>query len=157
MAHGLREVLLANGARIEKIDLDTEIEEGEVDALVGRWLEALAARDLTQVLKQPLGGQKRRGACQILRNLSYDLETARQGKGKMEGIQRSKSWVAAHVSTGEGEDRKDIFLLVVSTPSGPRLLPEIDILAGGDRTRKFLNQVSFDRLKKFASDEKITG
>ena len=152
-----REVLLANSERIEKIDFSTEIEDGEVDALVGRWLEALAARDLTQVLKQTASlGKKDEVPMKILRNLSYDLETARQGKGKMEGIQRSKSWVAAHVSTGEGEDRKDIFLLVVSTPSGPRLLPEIDILAGGDRTRKFLNQVSFDRLKKFASDEKIT-
>ena len=150
-----RGALLGNSERIAKIDFTTKVEDGEVEGLVGRWLEALADRDLGKVLGQAAWlGEEGDIPMKALRNVSYDLENSRQGKGKLEGIHRSKSWVAAHVSTGEGEGRKDFFVPVLATPGGPRILPEIDILAGGNRTRKFLNQVSFDRLRQFAGDER---
>ena len=90
-----------------------------------------------------------------LRNLSYDLENSRQGRGTFRKIYRSDSWVAAHVSSGGKEEPKDFFLLILSTPGGARILPGIDLIGGENRTRKFLNRTSFDRLRKFSDNETV--
>lgn len=148
-----RGTLLASSERIGKIDFNGRVEDGEVERLVATWLQALAMRDLGVALAQTawLGGEGEI-PMKTLRNLSYDLESSRQGLGTLEKVYRSDSWVAVHLSTGVGDVRRDIFLPILQTPDGARVLPEIDLLAGESRTRKFLNVVSFDRLRIFAGE-----
>ncbi|MBG7606568.1 MAG: hypothetical protein IZT59_00825 [Verrucomicrobia bacterium] len=148
--------LLVSSERVAKIDFSDPLEDGEVKELVAKWLDALAVRDLDAALGWVAWlGEEGDIPIKALRNLSYDLENSRQGRGTLQKIYRSASWVAARVSTGEGDEAKEFFLPILSTPKGARLLPEIDLLVGENRTRKFLNRVSFDRLQKFAGKEKI--
>lgn len=150
-----RGILLAASERTGQIGFTGGLEDGAVQDLVERWLDALSDRDLGVALAQTAWlGAEGDIPVKTLRNLSYDLESSRRGRGKLEKIYRSESWTAVHISTvGEG-DRRDIFLPVLQTPKGPRVLPEVDLLAEGNRTRKFLNVVSFDRLRPFAGDGK---
>ncbi len=151
-----RNSLLAPGERVGEIDFSAPVEDAAVEGLVGKWLDAIAARDLGAALGCAAWlGEEGDVPMKALRNLSYDLENSKQGRGRLRKIYRSDSWVAAHVSNGEGEETKEFFLPILSTPGGARLLPGIDLLEGSNRTRKFLNQVSFDRLRKFSADGKV--
>ena len=151
-----RGTLLAPRERIGKIDFSSPVPDDEVELLVGKWLDAIAARDLAAALGCAAWlGDEGDVPMKALRNLSYDLENSKQGRGTLRKIYRSDSWVAAHVSTGEGEGAKEFFLPILSTPGGARILPEIDLLGGANHTRKFLNQVSFERLRKFSDVGKI--
>ncbi len=139
-----------------RIDFSEKLEDEEVESLVAKWLDALSNRDLNGVLSQVAWlGEKGKTPLKALRNLSYDFENARQGRGKPLAIYRSASWVAASVSTGHGVEKKDFFLPIISTPGGAKILPEIDLLSGENRTRKFLNEISFDRLLEFSNKAKI--
>jgi hypothetical protein len=44
------------------------------------------------------------------------------------------------------------FYAVVNTPSGPRILLEVDLAVSESRTREYLNDVSLKRLRKTDPD-----
>ena len=151
-----RERLLASSERVDKIDFSSNPDEGEVVILVEQWLDALADRDLKAALAQTAWlGREGEIPVKTMRNLNYELENSRQGRGEILKVYHSSSWVAAGVSTGDGDKAKMSFLPILSTPAGAKVLPEADLLPGGSRTRKFLNRVSFDKLRQFSNEEKI--
>ena len=47
------------------------------------------------------------------------------------------------------------FYLVVRTPSGPRLLAEVDLIAAGNQGRDFLNRTAIQRLENHASPDAL--
>ena len=77
------------------------------------------------------------------------------GKSEVVRIYRSGSWVAVHASAIVEEEVRDFFIIVTNTPDGARLLPEIELLAGESRTRKFLNQDSLTRLEPYVEADKL--
>lgn len=151
-----REKLIASGMAVERLDFQRLATDSEVRGLMGEWMGALKARDIGRAISVSAWF---RGEGEIpmkaLRNLSYDLTNFREGKWKLEGIHRSESWVAASVRQSDGNKVRNAFIPVVVTPSGPRLLPEIDLFAEKSRTRSFLNESSFERMGKFAAKERV--
>lgn len=148
-----RETLLAASTEIETIDFAKLPTNQQVETLLGEWLSALEHWDLGAALGMSawLGGEEKIPT-KALRNLSYDFSQARNAKIRLLSIERSDSWVAAVVGP-EGEMRK-AFLPVLLTQEGPKTLPGIDLIAGDSRTRKFLNEASFNRIEQVAGAEK---
>lgn len=86
----------------------------------------------------------------LLRNFGYEWIAARKPDASHAttlGIVRLGRWAGISIRTDKSGDAATYPLYpVVQTPAGPRLLLEIDLIAGGDRTREFLNEASFQRL-----------
>lgn len=153
-----RQLLMKPSAKLDRIIPADPPTDEQIKALVKAWLAALVKKDLGAALATTawLG----RGAGEIpmkaLRNISYELANADEGKAELVRIHRSASWAAVTVRRVSGERVQDLFLPVVSTPSGVRLLPEIDLIAETTRTRSFLNKASFEMLGKAVDEESIT-
>ncbi|MBC7980206.1 MAG: hypothetical protein H7Y36_06560 [Armatimonadetes bacterium] len=151
-----RETLLKPSAKLETLNQVGAASDEEVRKLSALWLEALETRDIHKALGQTawLGG-KDAMPVKCLRNLSYDIASAKDGKGKLSGIYRSEHWVAAGIQYSSKGQKKNSFYPVFMTKSGPKILPEIDLLSGDNRTRKFLNDSSFAQLARFVEKDKL--
>lgn len=150
-----RETLLQPSVQLEEVEFGTSVSEDEVRALIARWLDALESRDLEKAMAQTAWfGREGEIPMKALRNLGYDFSSAGRGKGELAGVFRTGSWVAASVVRKGPGGTQRTFYPVVMTGTGPKLLPEIDLLAG-DRSRDFLNGASFARLGNFVEQEKL--
>jgi hypothetical protein len=151
-----RESLMSPSVRLEEIVFGEPPSDDEVRTLIGEWLGALEKKDLSAALATAAWlGAGEMIPMRALRNISYDLANSGEGELELAAIHRTDSWVAATVRRDSGERTQNIFLPVVITPRGARLLPEIDLINEDTRTRNFLNKASFDRLGKNVGDEKL--
>lgn len=151
-----RKTLLEPSVRLDGVPLDRQAGDPKVEALIKGWLEALEERDLEETLGYTawLGGGDEI-PMKGLRNLSYELSSAGEQESRLTGIHRSGPWVAAAITHIREDQTKHSFMPVLLTEDGPRLIPEIDLIAGTDRTRKFLNAASFDRLGDFLQGDEL--
>ncbi len=150
-----RETLLQPGVKLEKVEFGEMPSEDEVRALMERWLGALESRNIELAMAETAWfGPEGEIPMKALRNLGYDFSSAKRGKGELADIYRSDSWVAASIFRKDRSGGQHAFYPVVMTAKGPKLLPEIDLLAG-DRTRDFLNEASFVRLGKFVEKDQL--
>lgn len=120
----------------------------EAGNLAEAWVRALNAGDAMAAMKMTVvTGAGREGIFEGLRNLGDDIEEARGGGGEVLGIFRSQEWVAIGVRYGNSRGARNVFLPIIVTRDGPRVLVEARLVSSdGDRTRKFLNEASFSRL-----------
>ncbi len=151
-----RDDLLSPSQRMERIQPQGEVGDEEIRLLVSEWLAALSSRDLPAILARIAWlGEEGDIPEKALRNISYDLDDPDLRDRKLQKIYRSENWAGARVTCGSEKGAKELFIPTLMTPGGARLLPGIDLLAGGNRTRKFLNEASFERLRGFAGDEVV--
>ncbi|MFD2257081.1 hypothetical protein ACFSSA_10360 [Luteolibacter algae] len=151
-----REILLKPSQRLDTLDFDNLANDSQVRAIVERWVAALDEVDLMAALACSAWlGEIDAIPMKTLRNLSYELDSSSEAQFSIENIYRSNSWVAASLKKISDDKVSHAFIPVVITPSGPRILPEIDLLADDSRTRNFLNNASFRQLENFAPQEKI--
>jgi len=91
-------------------------------------------------------------ASHFLRNFGYEWIDAHRpdaAPAKVLGVVRHGRWAGISLRTDKSSDAAVYPLYpIVQTPAGPRLLLEIDLVAGGDRSREFLNEASLQRLGK---------
>lgn len=153
-----RELLLKPSVKLDEIVRAEPPSEEQIKALIDDWLDALNRKDFGAALATTawLGGEPGEIPMIALRNISYELANADQGKTEMVAIHRSALWAGVTVRRVSGERIQDLFLPVVATHAGARLLPEIDLIAENTRTRSFLNKASFERLGKAVDAEAIT-
>lgn len=150
-----RESLMQPGVKLDRIDFGKQPTDDEVKALIGDWIAALENGNLPSALSNSAWLAGDDGIpMKAIRNISYELSNAKRGKSALSEIHRSASWVAASIRCESGGMFHDIFIPVVMTPAGARLLPEVDLLADDTRVRNFLNEASFGRLRKSVGDEK---
>lgn len=151
-----RAALMRPSVKLEGVDFGKPATDEQVTGLVDAWLAALDDRDLDSVLACAawLGGGEAL-PMNALRNISYEITNTGWGQVEMAAIHRSESWVAATVRRVSAGKIQDAFLPVVMTPDGPRLLPEIDLIADDTRTRIFLNKAAFERLEKHVPEDKV--
>ncbi len=150
-----REELMKPGTELRRLGFERVATDTEIGKLVADWISALEQKDIRTVFSLSAWlGDEGEIPMKALRNLSYDLSNFKEGAWELEGIHRSGSWVCASVRQTVEDGVRNAFVPVVMTPSGPRILPEIDFFAEDNRTRDFLNKASFDRLEKFAGEEK---
>ena len=144
-----REALLRPSVKLEGINFGKLPSDVEAKALVDRWLVALENKDMSAALTCSAwlsNGQEI--PMFALRNISYELSRSKGDNVEFSNFHRSASWLVATIRCVSGNKTQDVFLPIVMTPDGARLLPEIDLIAEDTRTRNFLNTAAFERLGK---------
>jgi hypothetical protein len=133
-----------------------EVKDEDVRKLAEKWIAALSEKDIRGLfaMSARLGGTGP-VSHKVFRNLAYELAMAQRAETEFTGIYRKGKWVAAGISHGQGDAKVFSFLPIVPTAEGVRILTEIDLISDDSRTRKFLNRVSFDRLRSFVSNEDL--
>jgi hypothetical protein len=118
--------------------------------LMASWFQALRAGDLPAALRLSTRLNQADSASTLLRNLGYELTGARLNPQApaIAGIQSSGIWTAVATRTGPPEARVCPVYPVLTTPAGPRILLEIDLVASTQRSRDFLNKTALERLQK---------
>lgn len=153
-----RDEMLAGSIRLESLNQPAPSAE-EARTAVKAWLKAIADGDVARAISLTAWLGDERGAPRVLRNLSYEVNGARNARrqAEVEELFEGEGWCA--VGALAGDEQEPLFPLypVVSTPEGARLLIEIDLfaVADGGRKRDFLNTAALNRLRTFASAERI--
>jgi hypothetical protein len=148
--------LWASVTPLDKLSFKQQVEDAEVKAWAEKWSAALQQKNIGELLK--LSARLRKGkevSQKLFRNLGYELALERKAKGEFKGIYRSGKWVAVGFVHGAGEEKVFSMMLLVPTDDGLKVLSEIDLISDVNRTRKFLNKVSFDRLKTHVSEAEL--
>jgi len=125
--------------------------ENATREVFARWQTALAKGDPFAALAETAHLQTRDDEpSNLLRNFGYEWLVARKpdvSPATMLGIVRHGRWAGVSIRTDKSHDPADYPLYpMIQTPAGPRLLLEVDLVAGGNRTREFLNEASLQRL-----------
>lgn len=144
--------LLADCPVIERLNAESAPSVEEGNQLVSAWLKTLLARDLRGALKLTARLKTPLSQSMLLRNLGFEFTGARL-------FQKSPQLLSSHRGTwltgigaklGEGAKASFPFYTVISTPVGPRILLESDLLSSDSRTREYLNGDSIKRLKEIS-------
>lgn len=148
---------LSNSPELESIPVGEAPSEADTKATFERWTTAIQKGDPTTAIGCTAHLKMDRGPARLLRNLGYEL-TGTQKSGlsaTLLGIIRKGSWAAVSARIGKAGDAAATYPLypLVSTPSGPRILAEIDLFANGTRTRDYLNEAIWGRLNSIGAGE----
>lgn len=148
--------LWASVTPLDKLNFDQQVGDAEVKAWAERWRKALQQKNIGELLKMSARLRKGKDVSQkLFRNLGYELALERRAKGEFKGIHRSGKWVGVGFEHGTGEQKVFSMMLLVPTDDGLKALSEIDLVSDVNRTRKFLNKVSFDRMKTHVSEAEL--
>lgn len=147
-----QERMLADNQLLEQFSGPAPSDE-EARKLVTTWGEVSRRADLKSAIRLTARMKTPDSAINTLRILGYEFSgsaAAKQAPGVSFVKQGAKITVVG-VKSGTS-DGKAIFPLypVVATPSGPRILLEVDLVASDNPTREYLNKVSLKRLRKTA-------
>jgi hypothetical protein len=147
-----QDTLLANCPVLEKFPNAAAPSGDEARMLVESWLAAIHDGDVAAALGLCARLNLADSKATLLRNLGYELIGALKydQTPAITKVHREGEWTA--VGTRIDSDGNSAFPLypIVSTPTGPRILAEVDLSASGTRTRDFLNSTSLKRLRGFS-------
>jgi len=126
-------------------------QENATREVFARWQTSLAKNDpfaaLAETAHLRTDGEE---PANLWRNFGYEWIAAHKADASpatILGVVRHGRWAGVSVRADKSGGAADYPLYpVVQTPAGPRLLLEVDLVAGGDRTREFLNEASVQRL-----------
>lgn len=143
------DVLLAESPKLEKLAGLGAPSEEEARQLIQSWFQVIQAGDVVGAIRLTARLNSVNSQTMLLRNLGYEMMGARRNSEAMaiRGIHRGELWTA--VGAQANPDNKATFPLypVIRTPSGPRILLEIDLFASAHRSRDFLNQSALNHLR----------
>ena len=152
-----RDILVEPSVKLEQLDLNEKVTDDDGLKLVGEWIRALKEGDIEEALSVVVWiGGKRGLPVKTLRNLAYEIEGAGTGRSEITGIYQSESWAAAGLKRLKEDRVSHQFIPIIQTQEGPRILLEIDLFVGSERTREFLNEASFEHLAPGVSKEQLT-
>jgi len=146
------DTLLTPTSKLKSLTPDSPANPDASEKLVRRWLDAISANDLDTCLALSAVLDDEEGRLRLLRNLGYELSTQITD---IEGdvVTRSgKHWTVVCYRRRDDANPGMALMPVITTPMGPRLLPELDLFVG-TRQRDFLNNVALERLDGYAEDE----
>lgn len=151
------DTLASKSVGIEKLPEVEVIDEVEAEKLARKWVDALNKKDGLEALALTAWMDRGNGfPSRVSRNLSYNLSSAGRAKAVFKKIYKSDTWVCAGIGfTNENDFSRDSFLPLVKTPKGLRVLAEVDLLVGGDRSRVYLNKASLSKFSKFSGKESV--
>lgn len=152
-----RTPLFAESITLEALPDGGAPEEEQARAVVEAWLHAIAKGDLVAALRLTARLKLPDSQTTVLRNLGYEMIGSPKNvePTAITGTYSGKIWTAVAVSTMQDGKAAQPLYPVVSTPSGPRILAEVDLFASQSRSRDFLNKNALARLDAFppAADE----
>lgn len=134
--------------RIGGIAADSAPSEEEARKAAEGWRSAIVAGDGAGMLSLSACFDDEAGSTRLLKNTGYEL--ASRQKGEILGIHRAGRWAALslRVPPAAGDDSAASYplVVVVATPAGPRVLPELDLFDPLTRSREFLNRSVWERV-----------
>ncbi len=143
--------LLIPAPKLESLKPDSPVDPAAAIDLVQQWIASIKAEDAPASLAHTAVLDDEEGRARLLRNLGYELST-QITEIDGEFITRSgKHWTVVCFRRLGDANPGMALLPVVTTPSGPRILLEIDLFVG-TRQRDFLNNVALERLDGFTDD-----
>lgn len=145
---GWQDRLLAGCVELENLPESGAPSEAEARAVVESWLKAAAAGDVEGALRLTARLNTPKSKSTVLRNLGYELGGIRKNNepSVITAVRHGGIWTAVGVRNAEDKPAHPLYP-VVTTPAGPRILIEIDLIASQTRTRDFLNRTALDRLR----------
>ena len=156
-----QDVLLGECPALDMIPDTGAPSDEAVRKLIELWIQATRADDVRAALRLTARLKVADSKTTLLRNLGYEMAATpwKQKTRSIVGIYRGSIWTA--VGTQRDPPYPPAFPLypVIATPAGPRILLEVDLYAGGSRSRDFLNKTALNRLRKAnapATDELTT-
>ena len=124
--------------------------EAESRAVVESWFHAIREGDVAAALRLTARANEADSGMRVLRNLGYEMTGCLRNLAMpvITGVQRGGIWTTVAVRTAP-PDGKSAFPLypLIRTPSGPRIMLEIDLFASDKRSRDFLNRTALERLR----------
>jgi hypothetical protein len=141
--------LLADSVELENLLESGAPSEAESRAVVESWLKATAAGDVSAALRLTARLKNPDSKTTVLRNLGYEMTGFRKSDAppSITGIHRGGICTAVGVRSTADDKPAHPLYPVVTTPAGPRILIEIDLIASKNRTRDFLNRTALTRLR----------
>ena len=147
---GWQEQLLVETVETDRLQASTAPDEAAARKVVEAWLDAIRKGDISAALALTARLKTADSGEILLRNLGYELGGVQRmiRPASITGSRRGSYWTT--VSAENAFEDKPGFPLypVISTPAGPRILLEVDLLASGNRSRDYLNKTSLNRLRK---------
>jgi hypothetical protein len=141
--------------RVGGIAADSAPPEDDARRVVEESRKAVADGDVRRFFSLAACLDDERGPRDMLKACSNDF-TGREG-GEILVTHRSGRWAAAslRVPSREGDDSVDSYplVLVIATPAGPRVLPELDLYDPPTRRREILNRAVMDRVATRLPDD----
>ncbi len=145
-----REDLLAGCAELEEIPTAKVPTEEEARKLIESWITTTRAGDLAAAARLTARLRNPDSKLTLLRNLGYEITDARgtPTPPTITAIQRGDILTAVGVETTRAGKPAFPLYPVISTPLGPRILLEIDLLASDNRSREYLNKESLEKIRE---------
>jgi hypothetical protein len=151
-----QERITRESSLIKEIPPDTKApDEPATRKLVADWLKHCQSGDMHQALGLTARFALPDSNRLLLRHLAQQLQRSRTNLPAAEWVKFGTTGPWSVVTLREvdalGAERFPV-MLVISTPQGPRLIPEFDWLAKPGRSREFLNKTSLGRISKVLPD-----
>ncbi len=145
-----QEALLADSPPLNELPETKAPPEKESCALIDSWFQSMRAGDVTAALRLTTRLNLPDSTATLLRNLGYELTGARMHKQtpSITGVYRADGWTAVGTRFDSNGEPSFPLYPVVTTPSGPRILMEVDLAASTKRSRNYLNKTALKRLAK---------
>lgn len=142
-----REHLLAASPKVA--DLATPApDEDACRALATAWLPALGRGDVKEAIARCARLATEGSDAWVIRNLGYAVASIRKDASAAAVTQVHAGRLVSAVGIRSPEEGKEVvrYYPVIATPSGPRLLVEVELTAAaGRRSRAFLNKTALER------------
>jgi hypothetical protein len=147
-----QQMFLAECAEVEKFPDSGAPSEEASRKLMDAWLQAARTGDVLAALRLTARLNIPDSKATLLRNLGYEMTGVRLNRDvpTITGVRRAGIWSAVGIQIDTNGKSSFPLYPIIATPAGPRLLLEIDLFAGGNRSRDFLNKTALERLRKFS-------
>lgn len=152
-----RTKLLAESTHLAAIPTSDAPTEDDARKLISSWLEAVRAGQIHQALALTAWLDPEKSPARVLRNLGFEINSARKAKTQaaITTVARGKSWTTVTVRANVGDKPAMPVYPLITTPSGPKLLLEVDLFASAERGRQFLNDAAMEHLRDFTTPETV--
>ncbi len=146
-----RDLLVHDVPVLEAVPTSTTPTEAQCRELMNIWFKAMKDGDIRQAISCCTMLKLQDSPTVFLRNLGYEITANLRDAASLrfEKYLSDPNWAAACIVQSGGGSESYPMYPIVATPKGPRILLEIDLIAGGDRGRQYLNQTSINRLRNF--------
>lgn len=125
--------------------------EAEARTVFDAWSSAVLKGDAKAAIARTTHLDNGRGQGRLLQNIGQEITGALKTRlqATILGVIRKGCWTAISARIGNAGESTSTYPLypLVNTPSGPRILAEVSLIANGDRTRDYLNTQNLERLK----------
>jgi len=143
-----REQLIRNCPILERMPVSEAPAEKVCRELMQDWIKAIQSGNISAALNCCARLKATDSPTMLLRNLGYEFSGALKTDSvpSYHHFLSDQGWSVVGLKSNQGDKPSFPLYPIVTTPDGPRILLEIDLIGHGGRGREFLNRSSINRL-----------